>query len=44
MDFFRKDFCFSQEQSREILGFVPRVAFEQGVAETDSWYRQMGYL
>jgi nucleoside-diphosphate-sugar epimerase len=44
MDFFRKDFCFSQEQAREILGFVPRVGFEEGVMETAGWYRQIGSL
>ena len=44
MDFFRKDFRFSQEQAQKVLGFVPRVGFEQGVMETAGWYRQTGYL
>jgi nucleoside-diphosphate-sugar epimerase len=44
MDFFRKSFLFSQDQSRDILGFVPRIDFKQGVAETARWYRGMGYL
>lgn len=44
MDFFRKSFVFSGKQSEKILGFVPKVSFEQGVAETATWYRKMGYL
>jgi dihydroflavonol-4-reductase len=44
MDFFRKSFLFSQEQSQRILGFVPRVSFQEGVAETARWYRAMGYI
>jgi dihydroflavonol-4-reductase len=44
MDFFRKSFLFSQEQSQQVLGFVPRVSFKEGVAETATWYRAMGYI
>ena len=44
LDFFRKDFLFSQERSRQILGFVPRVSFAQGVAETAKWYAERGDL
>jgi nucleoside-diphosphate-sugar epimerase len=44
MDFFKKSFVFSGQQSEKILGFIPKVSFEQGVAETVRWYRQMGYL
>jgi nucleoside-diphosphate-sugar epimerase len=44
LDFFTKDFLFSQERSHNILGFTPRVSFEQGVAETAKWYRERGEL
>jgi dihydroflavonol-4-reductase len=44
LDFFRKDFLFSHERSRQILGFVPRVSFAQGVAETAKWYAERGDL
>jgi len=44
MDFFRKSFRFSQEQSRKVMSFVPRVSFQEGVAETARWYQAMGYL
>ena len=44
MDFFRKSFLFSQEQSRQFLRFEPQVSFAEGVAETAKWYREMGYL
>jgi dihydroflavonol-4-reductase len=44
LDFFRKDFLFAQDRSRQILGFVPRVSFEQGVAETAQWYTERGDL
>ena len=44
MDFFKKSFLFSQEQSKVVLGFVPRIAFREGVADTAKWYEEMGYL
>lgn len=44
LDFFRKDFLFAQERSRQILGFVPRIGFAQGVAETAKWYAERGDL
>jgi nucleoside-diphosphate-sugar epimerase len=44
LDFFRKNFVFSQQRSAKLLGFTPRIAFEQGVAETARWYRARGDL
>jgi nucleoside-diphosphate-sugar epimerase len=44
MDFFRKSFVFSACKPEKVLGFVPRVSFDRGVAETSKWYREMGYL
>ena len=44
LDFFRKDFLFSQERPRRILGLVPQVGFAQGVAETAKWYAERGDL
>lgn len=44
MDFFRKSFVFKQDVANELLGFTPKVSFNQGAAETAKWYGQMGYL
>jgi dihydroflavonol-4-reductase len=44
LDFFRKSFVFSHEWSAKLLGFTPRIAFEQGVAETARWYKVRGDL
>ena len=44
MDFFKKSFSFSQEHPKEVLGFVPSIAFREGVADTAKWYEEMGYL
>jgi nucleoside-diphosphate-sugar epimerase len=44
MDFFRKSFVFSQEESAKTLGFLAKVSFTQGVSDTIQWYTQMGYL
>jgi nucleoside-diphosphate-sugar epimerase len=44
MDFFKKSFVLSQERAQKVLGFVPKVSFEQGVAATAQWYEQMKYL
>jgi dihydroflavonol-4-reductase len=44
LDFFSKDFLFSQERCKSILGFAPQVNFEQGVAETAKWYSERGDL
>lgn len=35
--------CSSANANRE-LGFTPRYTFDQGIAETISWYRNQGYL
>jgi len=35
--------CSSANANRE-LGFTPRYTFNQGIAETISWYRNQGYL
>jgi nucleoside-diphosphate-sugar epimerase len=44
MDFFKKSFVFSGARAEKILGFMPKVSFDDGVAETVRWYRQMGFL
>lgn len=44
MDFFKKSFVFSGQQSEKLLGFIPKVGFDHGVVETVRWYRQRGYL
>jgi nucleoside-diphosphate-sugar epimerase len=44
LDFFKKNFLFSQERSTNLLGFMPRVSFAQGVSETAKWYAARGDL
>jgi nucleoside-diphosphate-sugar epimerase len=44
MDFFVKSFFFSQEKSKNVLGFDPTISFQEGVAETARWYKEHGYL
>jgi nucleoside-diphosphate-sugar epimerase len=44
MDFFRKNFAFSQEKAKKILGFQPKVPFSEGIALTAAWYHGMNYL
>ncbi len=44
MDFFRKSFLFSMDQSREALGYIPKVGFKEGVQETARWYEANGLL
>ena len=44
MDFFRKNFVFSQGKAKKILGFQPKVPFPEGIALTAEWYRGMTLL
>ena len=44
MDFFRKNFAFSQEKAKTILGFQPKVRFSEGITSTAEWYRSMNFL
>jgi nucleoside-diphosphate-sugar epimerase len=44
LDFFRKSYVFDTAKARSLLGFVPEIAFHDGVLETANWYRQQGYL
>jgi len=44
MDFFKKSFAFSTDYTMKALGFVPEIAFVQGVGETARWYSERGYL
>jgi nucleoside-diphosphate-sugar epimerase/SAM-dependent methyltransferase len=44
MDFFKKSFTFSQNKSKDYLGFNPQVSFRDGALETAKWYTHMGYL
>ena len=41
MDFFRKNFVFSKEKAKRILGFQPKISFSEGIALTAAWYRSM---
>lgn len=44
MDFFKKNFFFSNEKASDTLGFAPKFSFEKGVSETIKWYNEMGDL
>jgi nucleoside-diphosphate-sugar epimerase len=44
IDFFRKSFLFFQNGGDELLGFVPKYSFAQGVEETATWYTAQGLL
>ena len=44
MDFFRKNFAYSQEKAKEILGFQPKISFSEGITLTAAWYRSMNFL
>lgn len=44
LDFFRKSFLFSGKRAAQVLDFIPRVDFNQGVAATVDWYRRQGLL
>jgi dihydroflavonol-4-reductase len=44
LDFFRKSFVFSTQKARSLLGFAPKISFEDGARETGKWYREQGML
>ncbi len=44
LDFFRTGFSFSNESPRTLLGFVPAIPLEKGIAETARWYIEAGLL
>lgn len=44
LDFFKKTLYFSQNKSRDQLGFVAKTNFRSGVALTAAWYREQGLL
>jgi len=44
MDFFRKNFAYSQEKAKTILAFQPKVGFAEGISRTADWYRSVELL
>ena len=44
MDFFKKSFTLSHAKASNLLGFIPKFSFTEGVKETATWYRSHGYL
>jgi nucleoside-diphosphate-sugar epimerase len=44
MNFYRKSFAFSSNEAQSILGFHPRVGFENGAEATARWYEQQRLL
>jgi len=44
MDFFKKNFLFSNDKSLKKIGFKPTFSFYKGVKATAAWYIENGYL
>lgn len=44
MHFFTKSFEFSGDKARSLLGYQPRVSFEEGARRTAEWYQKMGMV
>ena len=44
VDFFRNSRSFSIAKAKQMLGFQPKVSYEEGLARTAEWYKKMGYL
>jgi len=44
MDFFRKNFAYSLEKAKNILGFQPKISFREGISSTADWYSSMNLL
>lgn len=44
LDFFRKSFVISAAKARSLIGFSPRVEFDEGARRTALWYNEMGLL
>jgi nucleoside-diphosphate-sugar epimerase len=42
--FFTKDRSFNTSKLRNVLGYTPRIANEEGLAATAAWYREQGWL
>ncbi len=44
LDFFTKNFSFSIQKARDLLGFEPNMNLDEGMKMTALWYQQKGYL
>lgn len=44
VDWFRQVRAFSIEKARRELGYQPKVALKEGLAQTAKWYREHGYV
>ena len=44
VDWFRQVRAFSIEKARRELGYEPKVALKEGLAQTAKWYREHGYI
>ena len=44
VDFWTKSRAFTIEKARRLLGYVPKVDVEEGIARTAAWYREAGWL
>jgi nucleoside-diphosphate-sugar epimerase len=44
VDFWTKSRAFTIEKARRLLGYVPKVDLDEGIARTAAWYREAGWL
>jgi nucleoside-diphosphate-sugar epimerase len=44
IDFFKKSFTLSHQKAKEIMGFTPKVSFNEGSLNTAKWYAENGLL
>jgi nucleoside-diphosphate-sugar epimerase len=44
LDFFLKNRAFKIDKARRVLGWMPSVSLEEGIARTLAWYRSAGWI
>jgi nucleoside-diphosphate-sugar epimerase len=44
VEFWTKSRAFTVEKARRLLGYVPKVDLDEGIARTAAWYREAGWL
>jgi nucleoside-diphosphate-sugar epimerase len=44
LDFFRKSFVFRCDKAANVLGFVPKISFQNGAKQTAEWYQSRELL
>lgn len=44
LDFFIKDRAFDSTKAKKVLGYLPNVGLQEGIAKTASWYHKNNYI